>query len=70
MSATFELLTDDTGQFRVVLLSENREILAASVLYADKARAAAGIAKVREIAGTGLIVGANLSLDQRRKWKV
>ena len=56
MSGTFELLTDDTGQFRVVLLSDHREILAASVPYTDKARAAVGIAEVREIAGTGLIV--------------
>lgn len=56
MSGTFELQTDDTGQFRVVLLSDLREILAASIPYADKTRAAVGIAEVREIAGTGLIV--------------
>jgi uncharacterized protein YegP (UPF0339 family) len=58
VSGTFELLNDKLGQFRVLLLSDNREILAASVPFADKAGAVIGIASVREIAGTGLIVGS------------
>jgi uncharacterized protein YegP (UPF0339 family) len=65
VSGTFELLSDKLGQFRVLLLSDNREILAASVPFADKAGAVIGIASVREIAGTGLIVAPTPSSRPR-----
>ena len=56
MSGTFELVAVDVGTLRVALLSGDGEVLAVSVPFPDTAAAVAGIASVREIAGTGFIV--------------
>lgn len=56
MSGTFELISNDLGEFRVLLVAGDGEVLASSGPYADQAAVVAGIASVREIAGTGLIV--------------
>lgn len=56
MSGSFELISGGLGELRVRLLADDGQVLAVSLPYADMAAAVAGIAAVREIAGTGLIV--------------
>lgn len=55
MAGVFEVFVDAESQYRFRLMAPNGTVLAISAPYADKRAAAAGIADVRECAGTGLI---------------
>lgn len=61
MSGNFELLADNLGELRVVLVTGEGEILATSGPFPDVAAAVAGIASVREVAGTGHIIDRTAS---------
>ncbi|MBD1542832.1 YegP family protein [Arthrobacter sp. IA7] len=55
MAAVFEVFVDAESQFRFRLKAPDGSVLAISAPFEDKRAAAAGIADVRECAGTGLI---------------
>ncbi|WP_395399846.1 YegP family protein [Arthrobacter sp. UC242_113] len=55
MAGVFEVFVDAESQFRFRLKAPDGSVLAVSAPFADKRSAAAGIADVRECAGTGLI---------------
>ena len=55
MSGVFEVFVDAESQFRFRLKAPDGSVLAISAPFEDKRAAAAGIADVRECAGTGLI---------------
>lgn len=55
MSGHFELISAPDGGYRFKLLGKSGELVAMSVKFPTKRAAAAGIYRVREIAGTGLI---------------
>jgi uncharacterized protein YegP (UPF0339 family) len=55
MAGVFEVFVDAESQFRFRLKSPDGTVLAISAPFEDKRAAAAGIADVRECAGTGLI---------------
>jgi uncharacterized protein YegP (UPF0339 family) len=55
MSGHFELISAPDGGYRFKLIGKSGEVVAMSVRFATKRAAAAGIYRVREIAGTGLI---------------
>lgn len=61
MSGNFELLEDKLGELRVVLVAGDGEVLATSGPFPDIASAVAGIASVREVAGTGHIIDRTAS---------
>ena len=62
MAGYFELVDAPDGGYRVRLLDGSGTLMAISVTFPTKKAAAAGVAKAREIAGTGLI--RDLSRDQ------
>ena len=55
MAGVFEVFVDAESQFRFRLKAPDGSVLAISAPFEDKRAAAAGIADVRECAGTGLI---------------
>ncbi|APX02298.1 hypothetical protein BWQ92_11805 [Arthrobacter sp. QXT-31] len=55
MAGVFEVFVDADSQYRFRLMAPNGTVLAISAPFADKRAAAAGIADVRECAGTGLV---------------
>ncbi|WP_457971733.1 YegP family protein [Arthrobacter sp. D1-17] len=55
MSGHFEIFNAPQGGYRFRLLDSSGNLLVTSGTFPDKPAAAAGIAVVREIAGTGLI---------------
>ena len=55
MAGKFEAFIDADSFFRFRLLAPDGGVIAVSGPYADKASVAAGIAAVRECAGTGLV---------------
>jgi uncharacterized protein YegP (UPF0339 family) len=55
MSGYFELVDSADGGYRIRMLDGNGALMAVSVTFPTKKAAAAGVARVREIAGTGLI---------------
>lgn len=55
MSGHLELISAPDGGYRFKLLDKAGELVAISVKFPTKKAAAAGIYRVREIAGTGLI---------------
>ncbi|RAM38975.1 YegP family protein [Arthrobacter globiformis] len=55
MAGIFEVFVDAESQFRFRLKAPDGSVLAISAPFEDKRAAAAGIADVRECAGTGLI---------------
>ncbi|MBT2546955.1 YegP family protein [Arthrobacter sp. ISL-65] len=55
MAGVFEVFVDAESQFRFRLKAPDGSVLAVSAPFEDKRAAAAGIADVRECAGTGLI---------------
>ena len=55
MAGVFEVFVDAESQFRFRLKAPDGTVLAVSAPFEDKRAAAAGIASVRECAGTGLI---------------
>ncbi|PNH81823.1 YegP family protein [Arthrobacter sp. AFG20] len=55
MAGVFEVFVDAESQFRFRLKAPDGTVLAISAPFEDKRAAAAGIADVRECAGTGLI---------------
>jgi len=55
MSGHFELISAPDGGYRFRLLDKSGDLVAISVKFPTKRAAAAGIYRVREIAGTGLI---------------
>lgn len=61
MSGGFELLTDKVGELRVALVAGDGTVLATSGPFPDIAAAVAGIASVREVAGTGHIIDRTTS---------
>jgi uncharacterized protein YegP (UPF0339 family) len=63
MAGVFEVFVDAESQFRFRLKAPDGSVLAISAPFEDKRAAAAGIADVRECAGTGLIT--DLSRRQR-----
>ncbi|MCU1517539.1 MAG: hypothetical protein JWQ75_2260 [Pseudarthrobacter sp.] len=55
MAGKFEVFLDSDSQFRFRLKAADGTVMAVSEAFADKRAAAAGIAAVRECAGTGLV---------------
>jgi uncharacterized protein YegP (UPF0339 family) len=55
MAGKFEAFLDPESYFRFRLLAPDGEVMAVSGPFQDKAALAAGIAAVRECAGTGLV---------------
>ena len=55
MAGKFEAFVDSDSSFRFRLLAPDGTVMAVSGPYPDKAALAAGIAAVRECAGTGLV---------------
>ncbi|HKS01429.1 MAG TPA: YegP family protein [Arthrobacter sp.] len=55
MAGVFEVFVDAESHYRFRLMAPNGTVLAISAPFEDKRAAAAGIADVRECAGTGLI---------------
>ncbi|OAE00640.1 DUF1508 domain-containing protein [Arthrobacter sp. OY3WO11] len=55
MAGKFEAFVDSDSSFRFRLLAPDGAVMAVSGPYRDKAALAAGIAAVRECAGTGLV---------------
>ncbi|MGZ4661683.1 MAG: YegP family protein [Arthrobacter sp.] len=63
MAGYFELVDAPDGGYRLRLLDGSGELVAITVTFPTKRAAVAGVAKAREIAGTGLI--RDLSRDQQ-----
>ncbi|MBT2596718.1 DUF1508 domain-containing protein [Arthrobacter sp. ISL-72] len=55
MAGYFELVDAPDGGYRVRLIDGSGNLMAISVTFPTKRAAAAGVARAREIAGTGLI---------------
>lgn len=55
MAGTFEVFVDADSLFRFRLMGPDGTVMAVSEAFADKPAVAAGIAAVRECAGTGLV---------------
>jgi len=55
MSGYFELVDAPDGGYRIRLLDSMGTLMAVSVTFPTKRAAVAGVARAREIAGTGLI---------------
>ena len=55
MAGVFEVFVDAESQYRFRLMAPDGTVLAVSAPFQDKRAAAAGIADVRECAGTGLV---------------
>jgi uncharacterized protein YegP (UPF0339 family) len=55
MSGYFELVDAPDGGYRIRMLDGTGALMAISITFPTKKAAVAGIAKAREIAGTGLI---------------
>jgi uncharacterized protein len=55
MAGTFEVFLDSESRFRFRLRSPDGTVVAVSGAFEDKPAVAAGIAAVRECAGTGLV---------------
>lgn len=55
MSGYFELVDAPDGGYRIRLLDSTGTLMAVSVTFPTKRAAVAGVARAREIAGTGLI---------------
>lgn len=62
MAGHFELVDAPDGGYRIKLVDGSGALMAVSVTFPTKRAAAAGVARAREIAGTGLI--RDLSRDQ------
>jgi uncharacterized protein YegP (UPF0339 family) len=63
MAGYFELVDAPDGGYRVKLIDGTGNLMAISVTFPSKRAAAAGVAKAREIAGTGLIRDLRVSQD-------
>ncbi|WP_309108668.1 hypothetical protein [Arthrobacter sp.] len=55
MSGYFELVDAPDGGYRIRMLDGTGALMAISITFPTKKAAVAGIAKAREIAGTGLV---------------
>lgn len=55
MAGHFELVDAPDGGYRIRMLDGAGDLMATSVTFPTKRAAVAGVAKAREIAGTGLI---------------
>lgn len=55
MAGKFEVFLDSDSRFRFRLTAPDGTVMAVSEAYEDKSAVAAGIAAVRECAGTGLV---------------
>lgn len=55
MAGNFEVFLDSDSHFRFRLKASDGTVMAVSGVFEDKAAVAAGIAAVRECAGTGLV---------------
>jgi uncharacterized protein YegP (UPF0339 family) len=55
MAGTFEVFLDSESRFRFRLKAPDGTVVAVSGAFEDKSAVAAGIAAVRECAGTGLV---------------
>ncbi|MFE4836489.1 YegP family protein [Arthrobacter sp. NPDC056691] len=64
MAGVFEVFVDAESQFRFRLKAPDGTVLAISAPFEDKRAAAAGIADVRECAGTGLITDLSAATPQ------
>ena len=64
MAGVFEVFVDAESQFRFRLKAPDGTVLAISAPFEDKRAAAAGIANVRECAGTGLITDLSPAAPQ------
>ena len=64
MAGVFEVFVDAESQFRFRLKAPDGTVLAISAPFEDKRAAAAGIANVRECAGTGLITDLSPAASQ------
>ncbi|MDQ1060677.1 uncharacterized protein YegP (UPF0339 family) [Arthrobacter globiformis] len=64
MAGVFEVFLDAESQFRFRLKAPDGTVLAISTPFEDKRAAAAGIADVRECAGTGLITDLSPAAPQ------
>jgi uncharacterized protein len=64
MAGVFEVFVDAESQFRFRLKAPDGSVLAVSAPFEDKRAAAAGIADVRECAGTGLVTDLSPAAPQ------
>ena len=60
MAGNFEVFVDTGSMYRFRLLGSDGTVMAVSGPYVDKPAVAAGIAAVRECAGTGLVTDLSL----------
>lgn len=67
MAGMFEVFLDSDSQFRFRLKAADGTVMAVSGAFADKHAVAAGIAAIRECAGTGLVTDLSAAglRDQR-----
>ena len=66
MAGKFEVFVDADSLFRFRLLAADGTIMAVSQAFEDKRAVAAGIAAVRECAGTGLVTDLSSSVAVAR----
>lgn len=63
MSGYFKLVDAHEGSYRIKLISGDGTLMAVSTTFDSKQDAAAGIAQLREIAGTGPVVDQSKDAD-------
>ena len=63
MSGYFKLVDAHEGSFRIKLIAGDGTLMAVSTTFETKQEAAAGIAQLREIAGTGPVVDQSRDSD-------
>ena len=63
MSGYFKLVDAHEGSYRIKLISGDGTLMAVSTTFDTKQDAAAGIAQLREIAGTGPVVDQSSDAD-------
>ncbi|KAD3514952.1 DUF1508 domain-containing protein [Arthrobacter yangruifuii] len=64
MSGYFKLVDAHEGSYRIKLVAGDGTLMAVSTTFETKQDAAAGIAQMREIAGTGPVVDQSRDSDE------
>ncbi|WP_146362897.1 YegP family protein [Arthrobacter yangruifuii] len=64
MSGYFKLVDAHEGSYRIKLVAGDGTLMAVSTTFETKQDAAAGIAQLREIAGTGPVVDQSRDSDE------
>ncbi|UWX97684.1 YegP family protein [Arthrobacter zhaoxinii] len=63
MSGYFKLVDAHEGSYRIKLVAGDGTLMAVSTTFETKQEAAAGIAQLREIAGTGPVIDQSRDAD-------